>query len=135
MKATVDVPSILGFDPADPGFLADPYAHYRRLDAAEALRRTPGGLWVTTSYELCGHVLRDARFGHHPEGIAQVPRRRSFLTLDPPDHTRLRRLVGKAFTARMVERLRPRVEAVVDELLADVRGEVDLLETLAYRYR
>jgi unspecific monooxygenase len=52
--------------------------------------------------------------------------------MDPPDHTRLRRLVSKAFTARLIERLRPRIEQVVQELLADASGEVDLIRALAY---
>jgi cytochrome P450 len=119
--------AILGFDPFAPAFHADPYAQYRRLRAAGPLRRTPADLWVATSHALCGQVLRDPRFGHRPSGEGGVFRsagpdgeRRSFLTLDPPDHTRLRRLVSKAFTARLVERLRPRISALVDELLAAI---------------
>ncbi|WP_433474886.1 cytochrome P450 [Spirillospora sp. CA-142024] len=129
--------AILGFDPGDPAFRADPYAHYRTLAAGgRSLTRTDVGLRVTTSYELSERVLRDPRFGHRPEGgepwRGSVARNRSFLTMDPPDHTRLRRLVSKAFTPRLVERLRPRVEELVDELLEDVSGEVDLIATLAY---
>ena len=129
--------AVLGFDPGDPAFRADPYAHYRRLAAGgRRLHRTEVGLRVTTSYDLCEQVLRDPRFGHRPEGGGlwreSRARNRSFLTLDPPDHTRLRRLVSKAFTPRLVERLRPRVEALVDELLDGVSGEVDLIATLAY---
>jgi cytochrome P450 len=132
----VDPVAVLGFDPLAPAFLADPHAQFRRLAAAGPLQRTSGGLWVTTSYELCSRVLRDPRFGHNPptggfqRGVE--PAARSFLTLDPPDHTRLRRLVSKAFGARLIERLRPRIEAVVDELLAGVSGQVDLISTLAY---
>src|SRR5262249_62155670 len=60
--------------------------------------------------------------------------RRSMLTMDPPDHTRLRRLVTKAFTPRMIEGLRPRIEAIVAELLAAVgdRKDMDLIRDLAY---
>ncbi|HEX6472773.1 MAG TPA: cytochrome P450 [Streptosporangiaceae bacterium] len=119
--------AILGFDPFAPAFHADPYAQYRRLRAAGPLLRTPANLWVATSHALCGQVLRDPRFGHRPGGepdffrpAGQAEERRSFLSLDPPDHTRLRRLVSKAFTARLVERLKPRVCELVDELLADV---------------
>lgn len=131
--------AILGFDPFEPAFRADPYAQYRRLSAAGPLRRTHAGVWVATSHAVCGQVLRDPRFGHQPgddggifrsEGLATE--RRSFLTLDPPDHTRLRRLVSKAFTARLVERLRPRISEVVDALLAGVSGEIDLISTLAW---
>ncbi|GAA2134203.1 cytochrome P450 [Actinomadura napierensis] len=131
-----DAAAILGFDPSDPAFHADPYAHYRGLAAGGSLRQTAVGLWVSTSYELCEQALRDPRFGHRPEGGGlwrEAPQRnRSFLTMDPPDHTRLRRLVSKAFTPRLVERLRPRVEALVDELLDGVSGEVDLISALAY---
>ncbi|RFU37879.1 cytochrome P450 [Actinomadura logoneensis] len=135
--ATTGVPgarAILGFDPSDPAFRADPYAEYRRLARAGALTRTEAGLWVTASYRLCESVLRDHRFGHRPDGAdgaawrRSAGARRSFLTMDPPDHTRLRRLVGRAFTARLVERLRPRVEELVDDLLpiaADPAGPAD----------
>jgi unspecific monooxygenase len=131
--------AILGFDPFDPAFHADPYDQYRRLRAEGPLRRTQPDVWVATSHALCGQVLRDPRFGHRPDGEASVFRsegleeeRRSFLSLDPPDHTRLRRLVSKAFTARLVERLRPRVAELVDSLLADVSGETDLISALAW---
>jgi unspecific monooxygenase len=129
----MDVRQILGFDPTDPAFLADPYARYRRLAADGPLQRTEAGLWLVTSHELGTKVLRDPTFGHQPPGGA-LPDvgRRSFLTLDPPDHTRLRRLVSKAFTARLVERLRSRVTTLVEELLADVNGETDVIAALAY---
>src|SRR2546423_1542486 len=127
----MDATAILGFDPYAPAFRANPYAHYQRLDA---LQRTPVGLWLITSHEICTSVLRDQRFGHRPDN-GEVrrgqSRNRSFLTLDPPDHTRLRRLVSRAFTPRLVERLRPRVTEVVDELLADAKGDLDLIGTLA----
>ncbi|MGH3388685.1 MAG: cytochrome P450 [Actinomadura sp.] len=130
-----DALAILGFDPLDPAFLADPHAQFRRLAAAGPLQWTPGGLWVTTSYGLCDRVLRDARFGHHPPtgGMRRgdTPAQ-SFLTLDPPDHTRLRRLVSKAFGARLIERQRPRIETLVDELLAGATGRVDLISAFAY---
>jgi cytochrome P450 len=131
--------AIIGFDPFDPAFHADPYAHYRRLSVEGPMRRTQAGIWVTTSHELCSQVLRDPRFGHRVsfenDAFRTTPveeDRRSFLTLDPPDHTRLRRLVSKAFTPRLVERLRPRISDLVDSLLDDVSGDVDLIATLAY---
>ncbi|HYU14595.1 MAG TPA: cytochrome P450 [Candidatus Acidoferrum sp.] len=84
-------------------------------------------------------MLRDPRFGHRPGGEGGIFRtegaagdRRSFLAHDPPDHTRLRRLVSKAFTARLVERLRPRISELVDSLLAAVPGETDLISALAW---
>lgn len=132
----VDVRGILGFDPFAPEFHADPYVHYRELRAGGPLWRTPAGLWLSPSFEVCTQVLRDPRFGHGDGALGmsrRPPRRvRSFLVLDPPEHTRLRRLVSRAFTARLIERLRPRVTAVVDDLLADLHGEVDLIATLAH---
>ncbi|WP_242907864.1 cytochrome P450 [Actinomadura terrae] len=120
-EQAVEAAAILGFDPSDPAFRADPYPHYRALAAGGRLQRTEIGLWVTTSHELCERISRDPRFGHQPKngGLWRdiAARHRSFLTLDPPDHTRLRGLVSKAFTPRLVERLRPRIEALVDELL------------------
>ncbi|WP_026414166.1 cytochrome P450 [Actinomadura oligospora] len=139
--ATTGVPgarAILGFDPSDPAFRADPYAEYRRTAEAGTLTRTEAGLWVTASYGLCESVLRDQRFGHRPDGSGAGWRRsagarRSFLTMDPPDHTRLRRLVGRAFTPRLVERLRPRVEQVVHDLLADTADHsFDVIADLAH---
>jgi unspecific monooxygenase len=118
-----DVRGILGFDPFAPEFHADPYAHYRELRAGGPLQRTPGGLWLSPSFEVCAQILRDPRFGHGGRSIrASEPllrRQRSFLLLDPPEHTMLRRLVSRAFTPRLIEGLRPRVAALVDELLAD----------------
>jgi cytochrome P450 len=136
----VDVRGILGFDPFAPEFHTDPYAHYRKLRTGGPLQRTPGGLWLSPSFEVCSRILRDSRFGHGdgtdvPASAtsARPPRRvRSFLVLDPPEHTRLRRLVSRAFTARLVERLRPRVESLVDDLLAGLHGEVDLIAALAH---
>ncbi|WP_019633032.1 cytochrome P450 [Actinomadura atramentaria] len=128
-----DAAGILGFDPFDPAFRSDPYPRY---PAPGPLLRTPVGLWVTSSYALCERALRDPAFGHggaDGESWRSGPaRRRSFLTMDPPDHTRLRRLVSKAFTPRLVERLRPRVTALVDDLLAAAHGSTDLIAALAY---
>lgn len=133
MTETFDAAAVLGFDPYAPSFRADPYEQYRALRGP--LTRTPGGLWIATTYEDCSAILRDPRFGHTaPDGRTNwrgADRQRSFLTLDPPDHTRLRKLVSKAFTPRLVERLRPRVTELVSSLLA-VGGEVDLIATLAY---
>jgi cytochrome P450 len=136
MDSEVDVHGILGFDPFAPAFHADPYAHYRELRAGGPLQRTPGGLWLSPSFEVCARIFRDPRFGHGEDRIGATQRQprgvRSFLILDPPEHTRLRRLVSRAFTARLIERLRPRVAAIVDGLLAGVHGDVDLISALAH---
>jgi cytochrome P450 len=136
VRGELDVRAVLGFDPFAPEFNADPYAQYRELRAGGPLTRSPGGLWLSTSFAVCTRVLRDPVFGHGDAELGAAgrpPRRlRSFLTLDPPEHTTLRRQVSRAFTARLVERLRPRVSALVDDLLARLDGEVDLIAGLAH---
>ncbi|MGR6913697.1 cytochrome P450 [[Actinomadura] parvosata] len=105
------------------------------MSARGPLFRTRAGLLVATSHELCATLLRDPRFGRGPGGRnggdAGQPAA-SFLWLDPPDHTRLRALVSRAFTPRMVERLRPRVEAITRSLIRALPEEADLVSALAY---
>ncbi|MBF8186538.1 cytochrome P450 [Nonomuraea sp. K274] len=126
---------LLGFDPFDPEFLREPYARYRELRACGAIFRTRAGLLVATTYELCAAMLRDPRFGHATGSQDdRTPDRpvESFLRMDPPDHTRLRALVSRAFTPRMLERLRPRVEAITAELIAGLPEEADLVSGFAH---
>ncbi|MFI6537453.1 cytochrome P450 [Nonomuraea sp. NPDC050547] len=90
---------------------------------------------VATSHEHVSAMLRDPRFGHGhvPPGTDDPDRPQvSFLRLDPPDHTRLRALVSRAFTPRMLERLRPRIEAITAELLGAMGEEADLVAEFAY---
>ena len=135
------------FDPFDPAFRADPYPLYRRLREENPIHAGPIGGLVLTRHADCLHVLRhpaassDERKGEMFEAMAaageidqELADNRPFLFLDPPDHTRLRRLVSKAFTPKTIERLRPRVQQLVDELL-DARietGTIELIEDLAY---
>ncbi|HEY3686697.1 MAG TPA: cytochrome P450 [Streptosporangiaceae bacterium] len=134
---------LLSFNPLDPGFRSDPYAHYARLRGNGPAVRSPVGLLVFTSHEACSTILRDPRFGHGADNEANVfnssdadngERVRSFLQLDPPDHARLRGLVSKAFTARRIQKLRPRVEELVAGLVSDAvaRGSLDVIGDLAY---
>jgi cytochrome P450 len=131
------------FHPMDPAFVANPYPTYHRLREQDPVHRSPLGFWVLTRYDDVVSVLRDARMGK--EAIAAVAAARfglpstpalgsSMLDRDPPDHTRLRSLVNKAFTPRVVERLRPRVQAIVDERLAEVEGTgaMDLMDDFAH---
>src|SRR5215472_6180889 len=131
------------FNPMDPEFLADPYPTYHRLRAEDPVHHSPLGFWVLTRYEDVAAVLRDPRFIKEPLAAlvaarfgAEVPRGigLSMLDRDPPDHTRLRGLVSKAFTPRVVEGLRPRIQEIVDGLLAGAaaRGSMDLIEEFAY---
>jgi cytochrome P450 len=139
------------FNPLDPVFRADPYPLYRRMRESEPTYRSPLGFHVFTRYDDCLTVLKhpqmssDARNATgYAEFLGQQPAarkmaeamegKRPFLLLDPPDHTRLRGLVSKAFTVRTVEGLRPRVQQVVDELIDDIqrKGEMEVVEDLAY---
>ncbi|KPI06229.1 Peroxidase [Actinobacteria bacterium OK074] len=139
----------------DDRFWRDPYPLYARLRRAAPVRPvvTPDGLrmWLVTRYEDARGLLSDPRLSkdlstagplfrrHTAEGtVARYDNSavsKHMLRVDPPDHTRLRKLVGKAFTPRRVERLRPRVEAVSAQLLDAVegRGEVDLVGEYAFR--
>ncbi len=131
------------FNPMDPEFLADPYPTYHRLRAEDPVHHSPLGFWVLTRYEDVASVLRDPCFIKEPLAAlvaarfgAEVPRGvgLSMLDRDPPDHTRLRGLVSKAFTPRVVEGLRPRMQQIVDGLIARAQsvGSMDLIEEFAY---
>ena len=133
----------LFFNPMDPEFVADPYPMYHRLRSEDPVHRSPLGFWVLTRYEDVVAVLRDHRFAK--EAIASFVAQKlgveltagigiSMLDRDPPDHTRLRSLVSKAFTPRVVDGLRPRIQEIVDELLdrAEDRHAMDLIEDFAY---
>ena len=134
-----DVP----FNPMDPEFVADPYPMYQRLQADDPVHHSPLGFWVLTRYADVIASLRDprlikepiaafvaARFGMTvPPGLGL-----SMLDRDPPDHTRLRGLVSKAFTPKALERLRPGIQQIVNELLDQVEshGQMDLIDEFAY---
>jgi cytochrome P450 len=131
------------FNPMAPEFLADPYPTYHRLRAEDPVHHSPLGFWVLTRYDDVSAVLRDPRFVKEPLAAlvaarfgGQVPRGvgLSMLDRDPPDHTRLRSLVSKAFTPRVVEGLRPRIQQIVDGLIARAlpTGSMDLIEEFAY---
>jgi len=130
------------FNPMDPEFIADPYPTYHRLRADDPVHHNPLGFWVLTRYEDVVAALRDPRLAK--EAIAEFVAARfgapvpamglSMLDRDPPDHTRLRGLVSKAFTPRVVEGLRPRIQKIVDGLLdrAEPTGALELIEDFAY---
>jgi len=136
------------FDPFAPGFTDDPYPQYAALRAAAPVYQHPFGFWLLSCYDDVSWLLR-AGLSVEDRNIAaspflelrelmygQEPVRRgvSMLDRDPPDHTRLRRLVSKAFTPRAVQALRPRITALVDSMLdaAEREGRVDLVDALAF---
>ncbi|OHV45834.1 cytochrome [Pseudofrankia sp. BMG5.36] len=128
------------FDAFNPEHRADPYPRYAAVREATPLVRSALGPYLVTRYADCAAALSEPAWSHadeaeifHPD-VEHTELPASFLWMDPPDHTRLRGLVSKAFTARRVLDLRPRITEIVDELLDGVlgRGEVDAVETLAY---
>ncbi|TWP50383.1 cytochrome P450 [Lentzea tibetensis] len=148
----------------DDGYVRDPHPVLAALRASSPVHvmATPNGIktWVVTGYDEARALLVDPRlskdmrvgYGLIPQNFVDPVRRAEFLQevgtrkqfatelsttmldSDPPDHTRLRRLVGKAFTARRVEALRPRIVALTDELLDALEGKqsADLIEELAF---
>jgi cytochrome P450 len=130
------------FNPMDPEFVADPYPTYHRLRAEDPVHLSPLGFWVLTRYEDVAAVLRDPRFAKEAMmaavakrfGITQGTFGLSMLDRDPPAHTRLRSLVSKAFTPKVVEAMRPHIQEIVDGLLERVAGagSLDLIEEFAY---
>ncbi len=136
------------FNPLAPEFIRDPYPFYERLRTSDPMHLTPFGAFVASRHAEASHVLRDKRFGkdfvdrtvrRYGPQIMEQPVFRSMshwmLQQDPPDHTRLRGLVVKAFTARRVEDMRPRIQQVVDETLDAIvgQGHMDLIEDFAFR--
>jgi cytochrome P450 len=140
------------YNPFASGFAADPYTQYASIRAQGRMHRNPLGIRVLSHYDDCFSLLRlsgtsvDERnitsvtFPPLPDDIAEriEGRTRSILGLDPPDHTRLRRLVSSAFTIRRVDQLRERVRVLVAGLLDDMaaaarEGEpVDLITRFAF---
>ena len=122
--------------------LANPYPIYRRLQTRDPVHRSrliKG--WVLSRHEDIDAVLRDSRrFGNDRASTQDANLRfdseepRSMLYRDPPDHTRLRSLVSKAFTPRAVRALRPRVEKIADDLLDSLDGadSFDVIDAIAY---
>jgi cytochrome P450 len=134
------------------GGLENPFAIYALLRTVRPVMRMPiagwdgPGVWFLTRYADVEPVLRDPRFSAERlrapfirENLERLPAfiqqgaqaMRSMLVMDPPDHTRVRKLVNKAFTPRRIAALRERVVAIVDELLAPVQDEMDVIDVLA----
>jgi cytochrome P450 len=135
------------YDPLDPGVLADPYPAYARLRELGPVRDS-AGTWLFSTYEHVSSLIRDPRLTalRPPPSTAGMPAearsavdelwglyRRWLLMMDPPKHTHVRRLVRDPFGRREIERLRPRIQNVVDELVAPglARGRMDVIAELA----
>ncbi|MFD7611383.1 cytochrome P450 [Streptomyces sp. NPDC059828] len=124
-------------------FTADPYPYYAKLREAGPVHEvvSPYGdrVWLVVGYEEARAALADPRLSKSPGtvGLTMLDEELigpNLLVLDPPDHTRLRRLVAREFTMRRVEELRPRVQRITDELIDTMlpAGQGDLVEALAF---
>ena len=138
------------FDPFAPGFTDNPYPHYAVMRAQAPVYQHPFGFWLLTGYDEVSWLLRaglsvevdnlasDSLFRQMREetfGTTEKLRAAiSMLDRDPPDHTRLRRLVSKAFTPRAIQALRPKITELVDGMLDAMaeQGRVDLIDALAF---
>lgn len=138
------------FELFTPEARADPYPLYKKYRENDPMQRTPFGMWTLTRYEDVLAVVRDdRRFSADPRNATVLqeffpqsddtshPIReaagRILLFTDPPDHTRLRTLVNKAFTRRAIEDLRPHIADIVDDLLDKIGGgEMDVIADFAY---
>jgi cytochrome P450 len=152
MLAQIDVAGRrVRLDPRDPRFYQDPYPAYRAVqDAAPVFFWENYGHWCFCRHAAVSALLRDRRFGRQilhvasresldwPERPARLEpfdaiERHSLLELEPPEHTRLRGLVNRAFVSRQVERLAPRIEALAHQLIDGFAGsrDADLISTFA----
>ncbi|MBV9709413.1 MAG: cytochrome P450 [Ktedonobacteraceae bacterium] len=143
----------LNIDLFSPDFRANPYPEYAQAREREPIYKValPGGrsTWLITRYEDAEEILRDPRFIKDGRSLvppdqrleqrfpnAEVIRQVNdhMLSSDPPDHTRLRGLVNRAFTPRMVEQWRARIQAIAEELLDAVqdKGEMELIGDFAF---
>jgi cytochrome P450 len=136
------------FNPLAPEFIRNPYPYYERLRTIDPMHVNAHGAFVASRHAEVSLVLRDKRFGkdyvdrtirRYGPKIMEEPVFRSMshwmLQQDPPDHTRLRGLVVKAFTARRIEDMRSRIQQIVDETLDRIipLGKMDLIEDYAFR--
>jgi cytochrome P450 len=135
------------FNPWTPEFITDPYPFYHRLRVTDPMHLKPLGFYVASRHADVSEILRDKRFGKDFIGritrrsgpqILEEPVYRSMshwmLQLDPPDHGRLRGLVVRAFSARRIEDMRPRIQQIVDQIIDyEPRRRMDLIMDLAFR--
>lgn len=140
----------IAFNLFDPAYRSNPYPVLNQLRDTDPVHVSPLGFTALSRFADCAAVLRSPNASADDRKARDWPARvreqgfdpdellrdqvLPFLFLDPPDHTRLRGLVTKAFTPRVIENLRPRVDAIVRDLLdaASQRGSIEIIEDLAY---
>jgi cytochrome P450 len=134
------------FDPTDPSVRQNPYPAYRRMREQSPAWRSPDGVWYFTRYHDCVELMRSPALSYdstasraYQAGLSQDPeerahqqaetqKNRSLLDVDPPEHTRLRSLINRAFTAPAVEASRPTIVQYVDSLMDQfTTSRVDLV--------
>ncbi|WP_405707338.1 cytochrome P450 [Streptomyces xanthophaeus] len=122
---------------ADPAVRPDPYEVLRALREASPYADPASGIVVVGRRADCESVLRSPKVSsdRRGAGVTKVPQMPNLMNLDAPDHTRLRKLAGKAFKPRLIERWRPRIEEIVQELLAEIAAGgdcADIVSAFAY---
>ena len=136
------------FNPLEEGYLDDPWPHLAEIREQDPVHHLLTGQWGLFRYDDTFTLLRDPSLSVDDDNIDMdgleraalfedfdpEEQNRSILNIDPPDHTRLRRLVSKAFTPRTIEALRPMVQRMVDEMLDQMEadGEADVVDRLAF---
>src|SRR6266516_5572198 len=151
VTGTTPVKSIVPVDVTNATFKANPFPFYAQLRAEAPVfpvkLPTRQRAWLITRYDDVLNVLKDERFAKDrrnamtPEQLKKVPwvqpmfkpLEHNMLDLDSPDHTRLRALVNKAFTPRLIEQMRDKIQALTNELLdrAEPNGGMDLIADFA----
>jgi cytochrome P450 len=159
VRKTIKFPSILwkiyiGKSLGHPRFVSDPYPMYRWLRERAPVRRDPlAPVWIVSRYSDVAMILKDSRFNKDPFAGDRLPgmvREQlgiknhqvrtsdveilSMLFLDPPQHTRVRAVFSRAFTPKMIQSLRPRIQLIMDKRLEKVlaAGAMDVIESIAY---
>jgi len=151
-----DAPTtVIGLNPFEPGFYDDPYAQYAAIREADPISKTALGPWLITRWEDVHTLLRKPGTSveernidmggptrreqmnelRAQQGAPPMERSLAILNIDPPDHTRIRKLVAKAFTPRAVERIRDTAGRQVGVILDDLAGRdepIDLISELAF---
>jgi cytochrome P450 len=137
------------FNPLEPGYVENPYPHLAELRQNDPVHLSLTGQWILFSQQDVFKLLRDPAMSVSDSNIevqdeklaavvaaagGSLEPSTSILSVDPPDHTRLRRLVSKAFTPSAIESLRPRIQVLVDDILDAVesRGSSDIVAELAF---
>ena len=145
--------SEVAFNPFDPSFAENPYPQLAQLRELDPVHQTPLDFWLLFKYEDVNRFVRDHSLSVEDRnaGVSMTDElrkqvlgdrfeelmergSRAMLNVDPPDHTRLRRLVTKAFTPRVIEELRPRIQQLVDDALdsAEKTGDLELIGDVAF---